>query len=68
MGFPGDSVLKNLPTSVRGIGLIPGLGRLSGEGNDNQFQYSCLGNSMDKGAWQSIVHGDHKKSRTCFSD
>ena len=64
MGFPGDSVLKNLPTSVGDTGLIPGLGRLSGEGNDNQFQYSRLGNSVDKGAWQGIVHGSRKKSRT----
>ena len=33
------------------VGLIPGLGRSPGEGNGDQFQYSCLGNSVDKGAW-----------------
>ena len=32
-------------------GSIPGLGRPPGEGNGNPFQYSCLGNSMDRGAW-----------------
>ena len=32
-------------------GLIPGLGRSSGEGNDKPLQYSCLENPMDGGAW-----------------
>ena len=36
-------------------GLIPG--SASGEGNDNPLQYSCLGNPMDRGAWQATVHG-----------
>ena len=36
---------------------IPGLGRSPGEGNDNPFQYSCLENSMDRGAWLATVHG-----------
>ena len=31
-----------------------GVGRCSGEGNGNPLQYSCLGNSMDKGAWESF--------------
>ena len=30
---------------------------LSGEGNGTQLQYSCLGNPMDRGAWQAVVHG-----------
>ena len=38
-------------------GLIPGSGRSPGEGNGNPFQYSCLGNSMDRGAWWATVHG-----------
>ena len=38
-------------------GLIPRLGRCPGEGNGNPLQYSCLGSSMDKGAWQAIGHG-----------
>ena len=37
--------------------LIPGSGRSPGEGNGNQFQYSCLGNPMDRGAWWATVHG-----------
>ena len=38
-------------------GLIPGLGRSPEGGNDNPIQYSCLENSMDRGAWQATVHG-----------
>ena len=38
-------------------GSIPGLGRSPGEGNGNLFQYSCLENPMDRGAWQATVHG-----------
>jgi len=37
--------------------LIPGLGRSSGEGNSNPLHYSCLENSMDRGAWQATVYG-----------
>ena len=37
--------------------LIPGLGIFPGEGNGNPLQYSCLENSMDRGAWWAIVHG-----------
>ena len=37
--------------------LIPGLGRSLKEGNDYPLQYSCLENSMDRGAWQASVHG-----------
>ena len=36
---------------------IPGLGRSPGKGNGNPLQYSCLENSMDRGAWQATVHG-----------
>ena len=39
------------------LSLTPGLGRSSGEGNGNSFQYSCLENSMDRGAWQVTVNG-----------
>jgi len=42
---------------VGDLGLIHELGRSPGEGNDNPFQYSCLENSMDRGAWQATVHG-----------
>ena len=39
------------------LGLIPGSGRSLGEGNGYPLQYSCLENSMDRGAWWAIVHG-----------
>ena len=47
---------ENPPANVGDTGLIPGLGRSPG-GNGNPLQYSCLGNPMDRGAWQAIVHG-----------
>ena len=55
VGFPGDSVVKNLPPNAGDMGLIPGLGRFFRGGNGNQLQYSCLGNPMDRGAWQATV-------------
>ena len=57
MGFPGSSVVMNPPAKARDVGLIPGLGRSPGVGNGNPFQYSCLENPMDRGAWQATVHG-----------
>ena len=57
MGFPGGSVVKDLPAKSGDVGLIPGPGRSPGEGNGNPLQCSCLGNPMDRGAWQAIVHG-----------
>ena len=60
LGFPGGSVVKNLP-AMQGdsgdAGLIPGSGRSPGEGNGNPLQYSCLGNPMDRRAWWATVHG-----------
>ena len=50
-GFPGGSEVKNLPANAGDMGLIPGSGRSPGEGNGNPFQYSRLGNPMDRGAW-----------------
>ena len=50
-GFPGGSVVKNLPANAgeaRDVGSIPGLGRSSGGGNGTPLQYSCLGDPMDK--------------------
>ena len=55
---------KNLSANAedaRDVGLIPELGRSSGVGNGNPLQYSCLENSMDRGAWQAIVHGLAKR-------
>ena len=59
-------VVKNLPVNAgdaRDMGLIPGRGRSPGVGNGNPLQYTCLENSMDRGAWCTIVHAA-AKSRT----
>ena len=56
-GFPGGSVVKNPPANTGKAGLIPGLGRSTGEGNGNPLQCSCLGNPMGRGAWTTTVHG-----------
>ena len=48
MGFPGGSVVKNQSANAGEVTLIPGLGRSPGEENGNPFQYSCLGNPMDR--------------------
>ena len=48
-------MVKNSPTNVGGLGLIPGLGRYPGVGNGNPLQYSCLENSMDRRAWWATV-------------
>ena len=63
MGFPGGSDGKESACSEGELGLIPRLGRSPGEGNPYPLQYSCLQNSMDRGAWQATVHGV-SKSRT----
>ena len=57
MGFPCSSVAKELAYNAGDPGLIPGLGRSPGGGNDSPLQYPCLGNPTDKGAWQAAVHG-----------
>ena len=63
MGFPGGSVVKNLPANARDVGSVPGSRRSSGEGNGHLLQYSRLENSMDTGACQDIVHGAAKSQR-----
>ena len=55
--IPGGSDGKESTCNAEDLALIPGLGRSSGERNDNPLQYSCLENSMDSGAWQDIAHG-----------
>ena len=52
------AVIKNPPANARNIrdqGSIPGSGRSRGGGHDNQLQYSCLENPMDRGAWKPTV-------------
>ena len=51
---------KESTCNVGDAGLIPGLGTSPGEGNDNPLQYSCLENSMERGAWWTTVHGAAK--------
>ena len=53
-----------LPANAGDIGLIPGPGRFPGEKNGNSLQYSYLGNTMDRGAWQATVHGVAKELDT----
>ena len=56
-GFPGGSVVKDLPANAGDSGSIPGSGRSPGGGHGSPLQYSCLENPMDRGAWQATVHG-----------
>ena len=63
-GFPGGSVVKNLPANARDTGLIPGSGRSPRRGNGNPLQYSCWKNPMDRGAWWATVHGVTKELDT----
>ena len=53
----GGSGAENLPADAGDEGSIPRLGKSLGVGNGNLFQYSCLGNPMDRGAWRATVHG-----------
>ena len=62
-GFPGGTVVKNPPANVGDKGdegSIPGSERSPGGENGNPLQYSCLENSMDRGAWRATVHGATK--------
>ena len=63
-GFPDGSVVKNLPANAGAagdMGSIPRLGRSPRGGNGNPLQYSCLENSMDRGACQAPVPGGYKE-------
>ena len=57
MDFPDSSVGKESTCHAGEPGLIPGLGISAGEGIGYLLQDSCLGNSMDRGAWQAALHG-----------
>ena len=57
---------KEFTCNVADLASIPGLGRSPGEGNGSPLQYSCLGNSMDRGAWQATVH-EVAESQTLLS-
>ena len=55
--FSGGSDSKEYMCNEGDLGLIPGSGRSLGEGKGNSLQYSCLENSMVRGAWQATVLG-----------
>ena len=63
--FPGGSAGKESACNAGDLGSITGLRRFPGEGNG--YHYSCLKNSMDRGAWRATVHGV-TKSRTRLSN
>ena len=67
LGFPGGSVVKNLPGNAGEASSILGSGRYPGGGNGNPLNYACLKNSMDRGAWRATVDGV-ERSMTQLSD
>ena len=62
-GFPGDLDGKESACNTGDPGSIPGSGRSRGEGNGNPLQYSCLENSMDRGAWRATAWGVAQSQR-----
>ena len=74
--FPRALAVKDLPAGAGATGvtgLIPGLGRFPRVGNGNPRQYSCLENSMDRGAWWATVHAiaesdtnEHKQTTATY--
>ena len=65
--FPGGSDGEESACNAKDLSLVAGSGRSPGGGNGNPLQYSCLGNSMDRGIWSDTVHGV-AKSRTRLSN
>ena len=70
--FPGGSGGEESACNAGDLGSVPGSGRSPGEGNGHPSQYSCLENSMNRGAWWTTVHGVTKspldwKYRTVLS-
>ena len=57
VGFPGGLVGKESTCNAGDAGSIPQSGRSPGGRNGNPFQYSCLENHMNRGAWQATIHG-----------
>ena len=64
LGFPAGSMVKNLHANAGDLGSILGLERFPGEGNGRPLQYSCLGNSMNRGALVGYSAWGHKESDT----
>ena len=63
-----SQVVENTPANARNVHLIPGSGRPPGEGNENSFQYSCLGNPTDREAWQATVFRGSQKNQIQLRD
>ena len=63
-GFPGGSDGKKSVCNAGDLGSIPGLGRSVRKGHGNPFQYSCLENSVYRGAWQGYCPWDDKELDT----
>ena len=59
--FPGGSVVKNPPANAGDLGLIPGSGRVPGEGSSHSSKYSCLESPIHKGAQRTAIHGVTKE-------
>ena len=57
-------MVENPPANAGDVGSIPGSGKFPGEGNNNPIQHSCLGNPMDRGAWQAMAQGVAKELDT----
>ena len=55
-GFPGSSVVKNPSANAGDASSVPGSGSSPGGGHGNPFQYFCLENPTDRGAWLVTVH------------
>ena len=64
LGFPGDSVVENLPANAGDADSVPGWGISPGVGNGNPFQCSCLENTMHREAWWATVHGVAESDKT----
>ena len=54
-------MVKNPPVNAEGVGSSPGSGRSTGGGDDNTLQCSCLGNPIERRAWQATIHGAAKE-------
>ena len=66
VGCPAGRVTENASANARDVGSTPGWGRSPRAGNGNSHQYSCLGNSTDRGLWQATIYGP-AKSQTQLS-
>ena len=68
LGFPGGSVLKNLPANAGDADSIDRLGKSARKGNGSPLQYSCLGSPTDREVWWATVHGVAEKCQILLSD